>query len=116
MNVLIPPLDSVTPVVTPPHGGIGVHGDDRAAVPPDAAMTAKATPDAIRAAAAAVNDALASRSRAVEFAVDDATGTVVVTLVDTESRKVLRQVPSQELLAIAQSIDRQRNLLLNNKA
>jgi flagellar protein FlaG len=65
---------------------------------------------------AAVNDALATRSHAVEFSLDQDTGTIVVTLVDTESHRVLRQVPSQEILEIAKSIDRQRNLLLRNHA
>lgn len=72
--------------------------------------------DAIAAAVAAVNDALAARSRAVEFAIDNDTGTIVVTLVDTNDNQVLRQVPAKELLEIAKSLERQRNFLLHNSA
>ena len=72
--------------------------------------------ESIAAAIVALNQSLATQSRAVEFAVDHDTGAIVVRLVDTESNRVLRQVPAEELLQIAKSLERQQNLLLRNQA
>ena len=45
-------------------------------------------------------------SKALEFEVDAETNRVVVRLVDTEDHRVLRQVPSQEMLDIARALER----------
>ncbi len=39
--------------------------------------------------------------RALEFSVDKESGETVVTVVDSETKEVIRQIPSEELLAIA---------------
>jgi len=40
----------------------------------------------------------------------------VVKMVDTETEEVLRQFPSEEMLAISKSIDRMQGLLINREA
>ncbi|MBL8491536.1 MAG: flagellar protein FlaG, partial [Rhodocyclaceae bacterium] len=40
----------------------------------------------------------------------------VVKVVDGQTGKMIRQIPSEELLAIAESIDRMQGLLLRQKA
>ncbi|HEB60052.1 MAG TPA: flagellar protein FlaG [Gammaproteobacteria bacterium] len=42
--------------------------------------------------------------RNLHFNVDDATGRVVVTVVDSESDEVIRQIPPEELLALSQHL------------
>ena len=42
--------------------------------------------------------------RDLQFNVDDSTGRVVVTVVDSESEKVIRQIPNEEILAISQHL------------
>ena len=55
-------------------------------------------------------------SNALQFSVDDSTGKTVVKIVDGQTGKMIRQIPSEELLAIAESIDRMQGLLLRQKA
>lgn len=39
--------------------------------------------------------------RALQFSVDEESGETIVKVVDTETKEVIRQIPSEELLAIA---------------
>lgn len=56
-------------------------------------------------AVAAVNDSLRRTGSALQFTIDRATEVAVVTMVDSNTGEVIRQIPSEEALAIAQSID-----------
>lgn len=48
---------------------------------------------------------LATRiDRGLEFRVDEVTGKTVVTVMDRETEEVIRQIPSEELLALAQRL------------
>lgn len=52
-----------------------------------------------------------------EFSMDTDTKKTVVKVVDRQTGEMVRQIPSEETIAIARSIDRfQRSLLLNQKA
>jgi flagellar protein FlaG len=55
-------------------------------------------------------------NRSIEFQVDPDTRQIVVRLIDTQSNEVLRQIPSQEMLEIAKSIDHLQGVLLRNRA
>jgi len=66
-------------------------------------------------AVARANRAMAALSASVQFVVDPKTGTTVVRIIDTASNEVLRQVPAQEMLEIAQAIDRVQGLLLHTR-
>lgn len=56
-------------------------------------------------------------SEAVRFNVDDESGRLIVTVVDTEKNTVLRQIPTQEALKMSRETDfKQPGLLLNTKA
>lgn len=47
-----------------------------------------------------------SLSNTLEFQIDDSTGRTLVKILDTETQKVVRQVPSEEMLIIARALDR----------
>lgn len=89
---------------------------------PDAVAGAAATPPPARdpltthEAIAAANKAMRALSNGLEFSVDPGSRKVVVRVVDSETRQVIRQFPSEEILSIARSIDRMQGLLLNRKA
>jgi flagellar protein FlaG len=71
----------------------------------------------IEAAVDAVNRALQPSNNALEFSLDQQSDRVVVKVVDSSTGETLRQVPSEEVLAIAESIDRyQKGLLLSQEA
>lgn len=51
-----------------------------------------------------INDHVQSLQRNLQFTVDDITGKDIVTVVDTETEKVIRQIPSEEVLEVARRI------------
>ena len=71
---------------------------------------------ALREAAREANEALRTSGAQLEFVVDDEAKTLIVKLVDTETQKVLRQIPSEEMLAIRRNLDRVRGLIVRGEA
>jgi len=64
-----------------------------------------------------INKTLSQANRNLEFSVDESTKRQVVKLVDKETGDVVRQFPSEEMLAISRSIDEmQQGSLLKQKA
>jgi flagellar protein FlaG len=69
------------------------------------ARAQKAATDAqVRAAAEQANQALRQRNSELTFEFDDDVGRVVVRLIDTRTREVLRQFPTEEMLQIARAL------------
>ena len=59
---------------------------------------------------------LANQNLEFEFSMDRDTNKTIVKVLDKSTGEVVRQIPSEETVAIARSIDRfQRSLLLNQK-
>lgn len=54
--------------------------------------------------------------RDLSFSVDDSTGDVVVKVIDGESGKVVRQIPSEEILRLTERLDEIRSLLFDTTA
>ncbi|MCI0916368.1 flagellar protein FlaG [Pseudomonas stutzeri] len=54
--------------------------------------------------------------RDLSFSVDDSTGDVVVRVIDGESGKVVRQIPSEEILRLTERLDEMHSLLFEAKA
>jgi len=67
-------------------------------------------------AAAEINKFLKSSSASVEFTVEGKTDRVIVRVVDSATHQVIRQIPSEETLAISRSLDRMAGLLVEQKA
>ena len=74
------------------------------------------TPEQIKHAIEAANEALMALSSDLEFSQDPSTGKTVIRIIDTSSQQILRQFPSEEMLAIARAVDRFQGLLLKEKA
>ncbi|NGZ85235.1 flagellar protein FlaG [Duganella aceris] len=51
----------------------------------------------------------------VHFSIDDSSGRSVITVIDTESKKVLRQFPTQQALEIGKDLRGLKGLLVDNK-
>lgn len=68
-------------------------------------------------AVAEINQVMRQANQALEFSVDSETHRTVVRMVDTSTGELLRQIPSEETLAISRGIDQfQQGLLLKQKA
>ncbi len=74
------------------------------------------TQEAVAAAVQSANAYVQSVSTSIQFSLDRDSGRTVVKMVDKETEEVLRQFPSEEMLAISKSIDRMQGLLINREA
>ena len=70
----------------------------------------------VQAAVDNANASLSTMDHALEFTIDPDTRAVVVRLIDRQDNRVLRQVPSPEMLAIAKALDRMQGMLLQSRA
>ena len=52
----------------------------------------------------------------IEFSIDEDSGHTVVKVIDRETKDVIRQIPSQEMLDLAQALDKLQGLLIRQKA
>ena len=50
-----------------------------------------------------LNELMAERERSLRFRVDEASGRTVITVLDATTHEVVRQIPSEELLALARA-------------
>ena len=66
-------------------------------------------------AAESINRQLQTVAPNLRFSVDEDTGKTVVRVVDTGTGETIRQVPSEEVLAISRSIDRLQGLLFHQE-
>ncbi|MFW2133977.1 flagellar protein FlaG [Ectothiorhodospira haloalkaliphila] len=63
-----------------------------------------------------INDFVQIVQRDLQFAVDDATGKTIVKVFDSQTEELIRQLPPDELLAIAEHLAEVRGLLLKEQA
>jgi len=80
------------------------------------ASSAAPKPDEVRASVGRINQTIQSLSRDLEFTVDEDTKMNVVKVVDTKTKEIVRQFPSEEVLVIAKALDKLQGLLLKDKA
>ncbi len=69
-----------------------------------------------RSAAEAFKSFVQDIQRNLDFSVDDSTGQVVVKVIDGDSGKLVRQIPSEELLRLSERLDDMRSLLFKAEA
>jgi flagellar protein FlaG len=58
-----------------------------------------------------LNELMAERERSLSFHVDEFSGRTVITVLDATTREVVRQIPSEEVLALARAIESSGALL-----
>ena len=63
-----------------------------------------------------IDSFLRSINKSLQFRVDQATGEMIVTIRDDSTGEVIRQVPGEDALRIAQRIEDQLSALLDEKA
>lgn len=63
-----------------------------------------------------IREFVQSTQRNLDFSIDDSTGIVVVKVVATESGEVIRQIPSETALKLAQNLSDASSLLFNTQA
>lgn len=79
--------------------------------------TLPATNDDIKSAVSKVSSFLEQQAATdLSFSVDDETNIRVIKVVDRSTKEVIRQIPSEEMLQMAQALDKLQGLLLKQKA
>ncbi len=54
--------------------------------------------------------------RDLEFSVDEATGRTIITVLDSESGEVVRQIPPEEIMTIAENLEEVQGILFQGQA
>ena len=92
----------------------------RLQTPQDAAQADKAAPlpssEELNQAVKQIQDVITKSANSLQFSIDEDLGVSIVKVVDTESKKVLRQIPSEEVLKIAKALDTLQGLLVKQQA
>lgn len=91
-------------------GGLPMHAQE--ADKTSVAHTAKAVQDAVDQA----NRHMASQSASLRFDVSQESGITVVKMVDTQTNRVLLQLPNGQMLRIAQNLDKTQGLTVEKQA
>lgn len=120
----IPPAASVVSALTgrggeapaPPPAAAGAPSQAAQSVPQVQATSQSTSASELGEALERVREALAPVARNLQFSVDDDTGKTVVRIIDSSTNEVIRQMPSEEMLAISRSIDKLQGLLLRQEA
>lgn len=90
-------------------------------IQPEAEKTAgisarPASADEVTEATQRVEKFVQAMSSDLQFTVDDSSGAFVIRIVDRATQEVIRQMPSEEMLAIAKALDRLQGLLVRQQA
>ena len=64
--------------------------------------------ESLQSAVAEINDHMQNLERSLQFTIDDGSGKEVVTVLDKNTKEVIRQFPSEEVLVIARQIAEQK--------
>ena len=83
--------------------------------PPPANET-QASREELDKAVKAVDDFVNAVNNSLQFSVDSDTGKTVVKVIDSATKEVIKQFPSEEMLAIAKALDGIKGLLVHQKA
>lgn len=70
----------------------------------------------LRTAVEKIQEFVSSTASDIKFSIDEDSGETVVKVVDRETQEVIRQIPSQEMLDLAQALDKLQGLLIKQKA
>jgi len=62
-----------------------------------------------------LTDQIQKFNRDLQFVADEATGKLIVKVIDSNTGNVIRQIPPEEVLKIMQNIDNMSGLIFNNK-
>lgn len=63
-----------------------------------------------------LTDFVSANQSEINFSVDESSGIRVVKIVDRNSNEVIRQMPSEEAVALARALDKLQGLLIKDKA
>lgn len=84
----------------------------------DSGLTTSTPPldEELNAVVKEVNDFIKPLNNSLQFSIDKETGTTVVKVIDTETQEMIKQISSEEMLALAKALDQLKGLLVKQQA
>jgi flagellar protein FlaG len=82
----------------------------------DTQQNAKVDNAALEEAIKKINAFISPTSSSVQFSVDQDSNRTVVKVVDTETKKVIRQFPDEDVLAMSRALDKLQGLMIKQTA
>ena len=73
-------------------------------------------PEELQKAVDSMNDFVSSIRNPLNFSIDKDTGPTIVKVIDQTTDEVIKQIPSEEMLAIAKAIDKLKGLFIQQEA
>lgn len=73
-------------------------------------------PEQLKEAVKTMNDFVGGINSSLQFSVDDKSGQTIVKVMDVDTKEVIKQIPSEEMLSIAKAVDKLKGLLVQQKA
>jgi len=108
-------MDTILSATPPVQAAPAAIGSATRSAPPPAPTSAPApggasqgnaaTSERLKAAVARANQELAQSNREMTFVFDDKVGRMLVKIVDKQTNTVVRQVPSEDMLAMARALE-----------
>jgi len=84
--------------------------------PSNVRKESEVTQEVVEKAAAQIQSFVKEMGRNLSFTIDETTGYNVVRVINPETSEVIRQLPSEELLKIAKSMEQLNSVLINQRA
>jgi Uncharacterized flagellar protein FlaG len=84
--------------------------------PSPPALSSQPEREEVEAAVKSVGEFVQPINSNLEFSVNDDTGQLVVKIIDRATKEVIRQMPSEEMLAIAKTLDSIKGLFVKQTA
>lgn len=76
----------------------------------------KSSEEQLQEAVKQTNDFIRPLNGSLQFAIDRETGTTVVKVLDLETKEVIKQIPSEDMLNLAKALDQLKGLLVKQQA
>ena len=97
---------------TPKHEAAHTHKAEA----PQKAPAPQATQEEVRHSAELVSEAVTRLNHGIRFEIDESTKTIITKVIDTNTNEIIRQMPSQEVLAMVQRLRHDKGVLLDVEA
>jgi flagellar protein FlaG len=109
-------IASATPGAAPSAAGTAAPATQAAAPVPGKAAPPQPTLAQVTEAVSTINRSMQTQSRGLEFSVDASSHRTVVKVVDSQTKELIRQIPSVETLEIANALEQAQGLLIKQQA
>ncbi|WP_456406940.1 flagellar protein FlaG [Thiolapillus sp.] len=84
--------------------------DDGQALPPE--KEEKLTPQKVSEAVSRLNDYVQTIRRELKFSIDEASGRTVITVLDAQTKEVIRQIPPEEVVSLSKNLEKKESAII----